>query len=53
MNERRAAILFLLPALTVILLFFLLPVCASLLLSLTGLHPGRPNRFLSRTSPSA
>jgi len=35
MNERRAAILFLLPALTVILLFFLLPVCASLLLSLT------------------
>jgi multiple sugar transport system permease protein len=35
MNERRAAILFLLPALTVILLFFLVPVCASLLLSLT------------------
>jgi len=35
MNERRAAILFLLPALAVILLFFLLPVCASLLLSLT------------------
>jgi multiple sugar transport system permease protein len=35
MNERRAAILFLLPALAVILIFFLLPVCASLLLSLT------------------
>ncbi|MDQ6802206.1 MAG: sugar ABC transporter permease [Acidobacteriota bacterium] len=35
MNERRAAILFLLPALAVILLFFLLPVCASLLLSIT------------------
>jgi len=35
MNERRAAILFLMPALAVILLFFLLPVCASLLLSLT------------------
>jgi multiple sugar transport system permease protein len=35
MNERRAAILFLLPALAVILVFFLLPVCASLLLSLT------------------
>jgi multiple sugar transport system permease protein len=35
MNERRAAILFLLPALAVILIFFLLPVCASLLLSIT------------------
>jgi multiple sugar transport system permease protein len=35
MNERRAAILFLAPALTVILLFFLIPVGASLLLSLT------------------
>ena len=35
MNERRAAILFLLPALAVILMFFLLPVCASLLLSIT------------------
>jgi len=35
MNERRAAILFLTPALAVILLFFLLPVGASLLLSLT------------------
>ena len=35
MNERRAAILFLLPALAVILIFFLLPVCASLLLSVT------------------
>jgi len=35
MNERRAAILFLIPALAVILLFFLLPVGASLLLSLT------------------
>jgi len=35
MNERRAAVLFLLPALAVIFLFFLLPVCASLLLSLT------------------
>jgi multiple sugar transport system permease protein len=35
MSERRAAILFLMPALAVILLFFLLPVLASLLLSLT------------------
>src|SRR5205085_12440669 len=35
MNERRAAILFMLPALAVIVLFFLLPVGASLLLSLT------------------
>ena len=35
MNERRAAILFLTPALTVILLFFLLPIGASLLLSVT------------------
>lgn len=35
MNERRAAILFLAPALAVILLFFLLPVCAALLLSVT------------------
>jgi len=35
MNERRAAILFLAPALAVILLFFLIPVGASLLLSLT------------------
>jgi len=35
MNERRAAILFLTPALAVIFLFFLLPVCASLLLSVT------------------
>jgi multiple sugar transport system permease protein len=35
MNERRAAVLFLLPALAVILIFFLLPVCASLLLSIT------------------
>ena len=35
MNERRAAILFLAPALAVILLFFLLPAAASLLLSLT------------------
>ena len=35
MNERRAAILFLAPALAVILLFFLVPVGASLLLSIT------------------
>jgi len=35
MNERRAAVLFLAPALAVILLFFLIPVCASLLLSIT------------------
>ena len=35
MTERRAAILFLTPAFAVILLFFLLPVIASLLLSLT------------------
>ena len=35
MNERRAAILFLAPALAVIFLFFLLPAAASLLLSLT------------------
>ena len=35
MNERRAAILFIAPALAVILLFFLIPVCASLLLSVT------------------
>jgi len=35
MNERRAAILFIAPALAVILLFFLIPVCASLLLSIT------------------
>src|SRR5712691_6245886 len=35
MNERRAAFFFLAPALAVILLFFLIPVLASLLLSLT------------------
>ena len=35
MSERRAAILFLLPALAVILLFFLIPAGASLFLSLT------------------
>ena len=35
MNERRAAILFLAPGLAIILLFFLLPVGASLLLSIT------------------
>jgi multiple sugar transport system permease protein len=35
MNERRAAFFFLAPALAVILLFFLLPVGAALLLSLT------------------
>jgi multiple sugar transport system permease protein len=35
MNERRAAILFLAPALTIILIFFLIPVLASLLLSIT------------------
>jgi multiple sugar transport system permease protein len=35
MNERRAAILFLTPALAVIFLFFLVPVGASLLLSIT------------------
>jgi multiple sugar transport system permease protein len=35
MNERRAAVFFLAPALAVILLFFLLPVAASLLLSIT------------------
>lgn len=35
MRERRAAIFFLAPALAVILLFFLLPVAASFLLSLT------------------
>ncbi len=35
MNERRAAILFLAPGLAVILLFFLIPACASLLLSIT------------------
>jgi len=35
MNERRAAILFIAPALAVILLFFLIPAGASLLLSIT------------------
>src|SRR5262249_51255470 len=35
MNERRAAILFIAPGLAVIHLFFLIPVCASLLLSIT------------------
>lgn len=35
MNERRAAVFFLAPALGIILLFFLLPVAASLLLSIT------------------
>jgi len=35
MNERRAAILFLAPGLAIILIFFLLPVFASLLLSIT------------------
>jgi len=35
MNERRAAILFLAPGLAIILIFFLLPVGASLLLSIT------------------
>lgn len=35
MNERRAAILFIGPALLIILLFFMIPVCASLLLSLS------------------
>jgi len=35
MNERRAAVWFLAPALAVILIFFLLPMVASLLLSLT------------------
>ena len=35
MNERRAAVLFIAPALTIILLFFLIPAAASLLLSLT------------------
>lgn len=35
MNERRAAILFLTPAIGVIVLFFLLPVLASLFLSVT------------------
>jgi multiple sugar transport system permease protein len=35
MNERRAATLFIAPGLTIILLFFLLPMFASLLLSLT------------------
>ena len=35
MNERRAAILFLAPALAIILVFFLIPVLASLLLSIT------------------
>lgn len=35
MNERRAAILFIAPALTIILLFFLIPAFASLLLSVT------------------
>ncbi len=35
MNERRAAILFLAPALAIILIFFLIPVLASLLLSIT------------------
>ena len=35
MNERRAALLFIAPALTIILLFFLIPVGASFLLSLT------------------
>ena len=35
MNERRAAILFIAPGLIVILIFFLIPVCASFLLSLT------------------
>jgi multiple sugar transport system permease protein len=35
MNERRAAILFLAPALAIILIFFLIPVLASLLLSVT------------------
>jgi len=35
MNERRAAFLFLAPGLAIILIFFLLPVFASLLLSIT------------------
>ena len=35
MNERRAAFFFLAPALAVILIFFLIPVLASLLLSIT------------------
>lgn len=35
MNERRAAVLFIGPALLIILLFFMIPVCASLLLSLS------------------
>ena len=35
MNERRAAFLFIAPALAIILLFFLIPVCASFLLSLS------------------
>ena len=35
MNERRAAILFIAPAMTIIGLFFLIPACASFLLSLT------------------
>ena len=35
MNERRAALLFLAPALAIILIFFLIPVLASLLLSIT------------------
>jgi multiple sugar transport system permease protein len=35
MNERRAALLFIAPAMAIILLFFLIPACASLLLSVT------------------
>jgi multiple sugar transport system permease protein len=35
MNERRAAFMFLAPGLIIITLFFLIPVCASLLLSLS------------------
>ncbi len=35
MNERRAALMFLAPALIIISLFFLIPVCASFLLSLS------------------
>ena len=35
MNERRAAFFFLLPGLLIVTLFFLIPVCASFLLSVT------------------
>lgn len=35
MNERRAALLFIAPGLAIVLLFFLIPACATLLLSLT------------------